>query len=69
MAAAAAVTGGLTDVRKLELTSIPVPADDVLAAMIRAMERQPEKAKEGVDVKATSSKSSSAQWVGSGCIQ
>ena len=40
MAAAAAVTGGLTDVRKLELASIPVPEEDALAAMIRAMERQ-----------------------------
>lgn len=58
MAAAAAVTGGLTDVRKLELATIPVPADDVLAAMILAMERQSEKTKKSVDVKAASMSSS-----------
>lgn len=38
MAAAAAVTGGLTDVRKLPATVLPPPADDIFEKLIAAME-------------------------------
>jgi 3-isopropylmalate dehydratase len=41
MAAAAAVTGGLTDVRKLQLAEISAPADDVLAALVASMQSKP----------------------------
>lgn len=41
MAAAAAVTGGLTDIRKMTLASIPEPADDVLATLIASMQNKP----------------------------
>eukprot|EP00640_Fibrocapsa_japonica_P002140 CAMPEP_0113935076 /NCGR_PEP_ID=MMETSP1339-20121228/2295_1 /TAXON_ID=94617 /ORGANISM="Fibrocapsa japonica" /LENGTH=347 /DNA_ID=CAMNT_0000937097 /DNA_START=1 /DNA_END=1044 /DNA_ORIENTATION=- /assembly_acc=CAM_ASM_000762 len=38
MAAAAAVKGALTDVRKMEIADIPIPEDDVLLSFIEAME-------------------------------
>ncbi|GAX85662.1 hypothetical protein CEUSTIGMA_g13077.t1 [Chlamydomonas eustigma] len=38
MAAAAAVTGGLTDVRKMSISELPAPKDDVVGALIAAME-------------------------------
>ena len=41
MAAAAAVTGGLADIRKLSLSQIPEPSDDVLATLLAAMEPKP----------------------------
>jgi len=61
MAAAAAVTGSLTDVRKLELSSIPVPEEDDLAAMIRAMERQTEKTMHVIDASRSSKNPMSKQ--------
>lgn len=41
MAAAAAVTGGLADIRKMKLTDIPVPTDDVLEALAGLMQARP----------------------------
>ena len=41
MAAAAAVEGGLTDVRKMKLTEFPAPKDTVFADLIAAMEAKP----------------------------
>jgi len=38
MAAAAAVTGGMTDVRKLSLTKLPLPEDSIFRDLIAAME-------------------------------
>jgi 3-isopropylmalate dehydratase len=38
MAAAAAVTGGLTDVRKMKISELPSPKDDVVGTLIAAME-------------------------------
>lgn len=40
MAAAAAVTGSLTDVRKLQLADIPAPKDTIFADLIAAMEKK-----------------------------
>lgn len=39
MAAAAAVTGGLTDVRKLAVQDLPLPNDTIFADLIAAMEK------------------------------
>lgn len=39
MAAAAAVTGGLTDIRKLAVAELPTPKDNIFADLIAAMEK------------------------------